>query len=90
MPGWNEVDEEEDEDAIEEGERISALWSTFALSRLLAVALDPPDAICGVFDVPGVQIDTPWPLIMKEYEDGPMPENLQSTATVRNFVTNND
>ena len=77
-------------DAIEEGERISALWSTFALSRLLAVALDPPDAICGVFDVPGVQIDTPWPLTMKEYEDGVMPENLQSTATVRNFVTNND
>ncbi|KAI5827875.1 hypothetical protein K523DRAFT_308419 [Schizophyllum commune Tattone D] len=77
-------------DAIEEGERISALWSTFALSRLLAVALDPPDAICGVFDVPGVQIDTPWPLTMKEYEDGAMPENLQSTATVRNFVTNND
>ncbi|KAL1658403.1 hypothetical protein GGF50DRAFT_108607 [Schizophyllum commune] len=76
-------------DAIEQGERISALWSTYALSRLLAVALDPPDAICGVFDVPGAQIDTPWPLTMKEYEDG-MLETLQSTATVCNFVTNND
>ncbi|KAL1658225.1 hypothetical protein GGF50DRAFT_67677 [Schizophyllum commune] len=77
-------------DAVEEGERINALWSTFALSRLLAVALDPSDAICGAFDVSGAQIDTPWPLTMKEYEDGAMPETLQSTATVRNFVTNND
>ncbi|KAL1749776.1 hypothetical protein FB107DRAFT_280328 [Schizophyllum commune] len=69
-------------DAIEDGERISALWSTFAL--------EPPDALCSVFDVPGVQIDTPWPLTMKEYEDRAMPENLQSTVTVQNFVTNND
>ncbi|KAL1745531.1 hypothetical protein HDZ31DRAFT_36200 [Schizophyllum fasciatum] len=77
-------------DAVEEGERISALWATFALSRLLAVALDPPEAICGVFDVPGVQIDTPWPLTMQEYEDGALPDGLQSTGTVRNFVNNND
>ncbi|TRM56864.1 hypothetical protein BD626DRAFT_540943 [Schizophyllum amplum] len=77
-------------DAVEEGERISALWASFTLSRLLAVALDPPDAICGVFDVPGVQIDTPWPLTMDGYEDGGLPDALQSTATVRNFVNNND
>ncbi|KAE9400650.1 hypothetical protein BT96DRAFT_956796 [Gymnopus androsaceus JB14] len=44
-------------DVIEEGEMIK--W---------ILGLDPPGSVCGVFDAPGCQIDTPWPLDMESYK----------------------
>lgn len=56
------------QDPIEEGERINAFWAVFTLYRDVAVAVDPPRSVCGVFDAPGCQIDTPWPLDMDMYK----------------------
>jgi hypothetical protein len=56
------------QDAIEEGERINAFWAVFTLYRNLAVAVDPLGSVCGVFDAPGCQVNTPWPLDMEIYK----------------------
>ncbi|KIY46399.1 hypothetical protein FISHEDRAFT_47339 [Fistulina hepatica ATCC 64428] len=76
------------EDAIDEGERISGMWSVFMLNRLIAVAMDPPSGVCGIFDAPGMQIDTPWPLDVEAYRNGGLHPEAVSTGTVRNFVNN--
>lgn len=55
-------------DVIEEGEMINGFWAVFTLYRNIAVAVDPPGSVCGVFDAPGCQIDTPWPLDMESYK----------------------
>ncbi|KAJ4485304.1 hypothetical protein J3R30DRAFT_3438670 [Lentinula aciculospora] len=68
------------QDAIEEGERINAFWAVFTLYRNLAVAVDPPRSVCGVFDAPGCQIDTPWPLDMETYKKDILPHRGSSTV----------
>ncbi|KAJ3982270.1 hypothetical protein F5890DRAFT_1530564 [Lentinula detonsa] len=68
------------QDAIEEGERINAFWAVFTLYRDLAVAVDPPRSVCGVFDAPGCQIDTPWPLDMDVYKQNILPPRGSSTV----------
>jgi len=58
---------QEPRDQIEEGERINAFWAVFFMDRCLAVLFGPPLVISDM-DVPGMQIDTPWPLEMETYE----------------------
>lgn len=53
---------------VEEGERINGFWAVFTLYRNISVAVDPSGSVCGVFDAPGCQIDTPWPLDMESYK----------------------
>ncbi|THV06926.1 hypothetical protein K435DRAFT_825738 [Dendrothele bispora CBS 962.96] len=54
-------------DQIEEGERINAFWTTFALCNTWTVAIGSPLSSV-VFESHGSRIDTPWPLDMHEYE----------------------
>ncbi|THU85862.1 hypothetical protein K435DRAFT_684747 [Dendrothele bispora CBS 962.96] len=54
-------------DQIEEGERINAFWTTFALCNTWKVAIGSPLSSV-VFESHGSRIDTPWPLDMHEYE----------------------
>ncbi|KAJ3807085.1 hypothetical protein F5876DRAFT_48776 [Lentinula aff. lateritia] len=72
------------QDAIEEGERINAFWATFTLYRDIAVTVDPPRSLCGMFDTPGCQIDTPWPLDMDMYKKNILPR--RSSMTIHEFV----
>ncbi|KAJ3916537.1 hypothetical protein F5877DRAFT_46413 [Lentinula edodes] len=72
------------QDPIEEGERINAFWAVFTLYRDVAVAVDPPRSVCGVFDAPGCQIDTPWPLDMDMYKKNILPP--RSSSTVYEFL----
>jgi hypothetical protein len=55
------------EDAVEEGERINAFWTVYAQDRVWAVALGVPVIINDVADSQ-MQVDTPWPLDMVQYE----------------------
>ncbi|KAH7878786.1 uncharacterized protein C8R40DRAFT_1166772 [Lentinula edodes] len=72
------------QDAIEEGERINAFWAVFTLYRDIAVTVDPPRSVCGIFDAPGCQIDTPWPLDMDMYKKNILPP--RSSMTIREFL----
>ncbi|VDC04994.1 unnamed protein product [Peniophora sp. CBMAI 1063] len=71
-------------DAVEEGERINAFWTSFCLDRIYAVVLGVPPLIIDAEDA-DMQVDTPWPLDMTLYEQGHMPLTLQTSGTLRNF-----
>ncbi|KAJ7252370.1 hypothetical protein B0H12DRAFT_1117985 [Mycena haematopus] len=73
-------------DEIEEGERINGFWAVFMLQKNLAVALEPPSRVCGVFEAGGMQIDTPWPLEMSDYKQGLLTSDVRGDSTVRNFL----
>ncbi|KAF8826225.1 hypothetical protein HHX47_DHR6000531 [Lentinula edodes] len=68
------------QDAIEEGERINAFWAVFTLYQDVAVTVDSPRSVCGIFDAPGCQIDTPWPLDMDMYKKS-VNEHQPASAT---------
>ncbi|KAJ3860957.1 hypothetical protein EV359DRAFT_48132, partial [Lentinula novae-zelandiae] len=72
------------QDAIEEGERINAFWAAFTLYQDIAVTVDPPRSVCGIFDTPGCQIDTPWPLDMDMYKKNILPP--RSSMTMHEFL----
>uniref|UniRef100_A0A0W0F4X5 Xylanolytic transcriptional activator regulatory domain-containing protein n=1 Tax=Moniliophthora roreri TaxID=221103 RepID=A0A0W0F4X5_MONRR len=71
-------------DAVEEGERINAFWTVFTLSRNLAVAVELSSEVCGMFDAPGMQVDTPWPLDMESYKEGVLPP--AGASTIWNYL----
>ncbi|KAH7878788.1 uncharacterized protein C8R40DRAFT_675847 [Lentinula edodes] len=72
------------QDAIEEGERINAFWAVFTLYQDVAVTVDSPRSVCGIFDAPGCQIDTPWPLDMDMYKKNILPP--RSSMTIHEFL----
>ncbi|KAJ3872732.1 hypothetical protein F5051DRAFT_479614, partial [Lentinula edodes] len=76
------------QDPIEEGERINGFWTVFTLYRDVAVTVDPPRSVCGIFDAPGCQIDTPWPLDMDMYRKVCFnPTSFPSTSmTIHEFL----
>ncbi|KAL0065433.1 hypothetical protein AAF712_007497 [Marasmius tenuissimus] len=74
----------EPRDTLEEGERINAFWTVFTLYRNLAAAVNSASDVCGVFDAPGMQVDTPWPLDMESYKEGILPPT--GTSTVWNYL----
>ena len=55
-------------DSVEEGERIGAFWMVFSVQRCLTVALGTSSASFGALEDPDIQIDTPWPLEIEEYD----------------------
>ncbi|TFK39826.1 hypothetical protein BDQ12DRAFT_603499 [Crucibulum laeve] len=73
-------------DNLEEGERINGFWAVFLLHKLIAVALEPPANVCGALEAPGIQIDTPWPLDINSYMEGPPSPDVRGHSTVRNFL----
>lgn len=75
-------------DNIEEGERINGFWTVFMLHKYITVALEPPSSVCGALEAPGTQLDTPWPLDMNSYSEGPLPADVRGSSTVRNFLGN--
>ncbi|KAL0579394.1 hypothetical protein V5O48_002619 [Marasmius crinis-equi] len=74
----------ESRDTVEEGERINAFWTVFTLYRNLAAAVNSASDVCGVFDAPGMQVDTPWPLDMESYKEGILPP--LGASTVWNYL----
>ncbi|KAJ6593123.1 hypothetical protein B0H19DRAFT_1365280 [Mycena capillaripes] len=75
-------------DALEEGERINGFWAVFMLQKNLSVTLEPAVGVCvcGVFEVGGLQVDTPWPLEIEDYMKGLLTSDIHGDSTVRNFL----
>lgn len=86
-------------DRIEEGERINAFWTVFALDKEWAVVSGTLSQLDGQ-DAP-VAVDTPWPLDIEEYEDVSsdsadalyayiekpgLPPDTRGSRTVHNFL----
>ncbi|KAK0211937.1 hypothetical protein IW262DRAFT_1518556 [Armillaria fumosa] len=69
------------QDAIEEGERVDACWIVLILDKCWAVALaSEPSPTCPS-DLVGIQIDTPWPLEVEDYEHGGFPRKYLKGAS---------
>ncbi|KAK0470877.1 hypothetical protein IW261DRAFT_1344795 [Armillaria novae-zelandiae] len=74
------------QDAIEEGERIDACWIVFILDKCWAVALaSEPSSMCPS-DIVGIQIDTPWPLEVQDYEHVGFPSSMVCSYTVQKYL----
>ncbi|CAL1714576.1 unnamed protein product [Somion occarium] len=69
-------------DALEEGERIHAWWTTFILDKCWVVALGSPSTITED-DNSSTRIDTPWPLELEAYGQQPRSRN---SHTIRTFI----
>ncbi|KAJ7745646.1 hypothetical protein B0H16DRAFT_1376371 [Mycena metata] len=72
-------------DNIEEGERIRGLWAVIYSQNNLLMTVRTANNL-SILESPGLQIDTPWPLDMTEYELGLLPHDLRGSDTVHNFV----
>ncbi|KAK0224807.1 Zn(2)-Cys(6) binuclear cluster domain-containing protein [Armillaria nabsnona] len=74
------------QDAIEEGERVDACWIILILDKCWAVALaSAPSSTCPS-DLVGIQIDTPWPLEVQDYEHGGFPSSMVCSYTVQKYL----
>ncbi|KAG7453179.1 uncharacterized protein BT62DRAFT_50144 [Guyanagaster necrorhizus] len=74
------------QDPIEEGERVDACWSMIILDKCWAVALaSPTNNICPSDD-PKMQVDTPWPLEIEDYENGGYPAGMRGRRTLDNYL----
>ncbi|KAF8967602.1 hypothetical protein BDZ97DRAFT_1978162 [Flammula alnicola] len=73
-------------DTLQEAERINGFWSVLMLHKFISVALEPPAQVCGVLEAPGMQIDTPWPIDMDNFEEGIIRPDLRGNSTVRAFL----
>ncbi|KAJ6612333.1 hypothetical protein B0H10DRAFT_2052513 [Mycena sp. CBHHK59/15] len=85
VPGLIEVFPNPPRDEVEEGERINAFWAVFCLQTNLIVAVRPANSL-GMLESPGLEIDTPWPLDMADYELGLLPPDFLGSATIQNFL----
>lgn len=57
-------------DPIEQGERINGFWTVVMLCKILNIVfVEAVGSVCGIFESPGLNIDTPWPLDMESYND---------------------
>ncbi|KAK0455252.1 uncharacterized protein EV420DRAFT_1694614 [Desarmillaria tabescens] len=73
-------------DAIEEGERVDACWTVLILDKSWAVALaSVPNSTCPS-DIVGVQLDTPWPLEVQQYEHGGFPSGMVCSYTIQKYL----
>ncbi len=54
-------------DNIEEGEIINGFWAVLTLHNSLSAAVDPAGALSCALEVPGILVDTPWPMDMEGY-----------------------
>ncbi|KAG8902283.1 hypothetical protein FRC01_009625 [Tulasnella sp. 417] len=59
------------EDAVEQGERIHTFWQTFCLEKMILMVISRPAYLLGGPDSdPLLQISTPWPHVISDYEIG--------------------
>ncbi|KAK0493296.1 hypothetical protein EDD18DRAFT_1108087 [Armillaria luteobubalina] len=73
-------------DAIEEGERVDACWTVLILDKSWAVALaSVPNAVCPS-EIVGLQLDTPWPLEVQDYEHGGYPPSMLCGFTIQKYL----
>ncbi|KAK0450849.1 hypothetical protein EV421DRAFT_1775561 [Armillaria borealis] len=73
------------QDAIEEGERVDACWTGLILDKCWAVALaSVPNSKCPS-DIVGIQVDTPWPLEVNDYENGGFPSSMTCSYTIQKY-----
>ncbi|KAJ7658695.1 hypothetical protein DFH06DRAFT_990190, partial [Mycena polygramma] len=72
-------------DVLEEGERINGFWAVFVLQKILSVALDPPERVCGAFEG-RMTIDTPWPLELSEYREGLLTPDVRRYSSVATYL----
>lgn len=56
-------------DPLQEAERINGFWAVLMLHKFITVALEPPANVCGALEAPGMQIDTPWPVDIDNFEE---------------------
>lgn len=68
-------------DSTEEGERINAFWTVLTLNNALAATDGSPSSIS--YSAPGMRIDTPWPLELKDYNEVGVPLPLRSFLRLR-------
>ncbi|KAK0210098.1 Zn(2)-Cys(6) binuclear cluster domain-containing protein [Desarmillaria ectypa] len=74
------------QDAIEEGERVDACWTVLILDKGWAVALaSVPNSVCPS-DIVGIQLDTPRPLEIQDYEHGGFPSGLACSYTIQKYL----
>ncbi|PPQ67854.1 hypothetical protein CVT25_010293 [Psilocybe cyanescens] len=73
-------------DTLQEAERINGFWAVLVLHKFITVALEVPAHVCGALEAPGMQIDTPWPIDIDQFEEGIIPPELQGNSTVRAFL----
>jgi hypothetical protein len=71
---------------LDEGERINAFWAVLTMYKTVSVAFDSPLEVCGMFEAPGLSIDTPWPLDMDAYKEGILPSPSNGN-TVNTYLT---
>ncbi|KAJ7183955.1 hypothetical protein C8R46DRAFT_1309246 [Mycena filopes] len=74
-------------DAIEEGERIRAFWAVATTQSNLNIALNAASGAFCVLEAAGAEIDTPWPLELRDYEQGALAPGYTGQATIRQFLT---
>ncbi|EGN93479.1 hypothetical protein SERLA73DRAFT_172094 [Serpula lacrymans var. lacrymans S7.3] len=73
-------------DTIEEGERINAFWSVLVLDKCWAVTFGVPSNL-STNPLPGIRVDTPWPMDMYAYESGQLVPTVQGNDTIQNFLS---
>lgn len=58
-------------DAVEHGERIQTFWQTFCLDKMISMVVGRPAHLLGGLNAdPQLQISTPWPRLLSDYENG--------------------
>ncbi|THH33365.1 hypothetical protein EUX98_g839 [Antrodiella citrinella] len=68
-------------DAVEEGERIHAFWTTFVLDKCWIVALGSPSILIEDQGNSSTRIDSPWPQNMEHYGQRPISPNPGCTIS---------
>ncbi|KAF7321940.1 Zn(2)-C6 fungal-type domain-containing protein [Mycena kentingensis (nom. inval.)] len=68
-------------DAVEEGERVHAWWAVVVLDYTWTVALEDTTHL----DLNGV-VDTPWPMEVRQYEQGLFDPRKRFNNTVKKFL----
>ncbi|KAJ3815586.1 hypothetical protein F5876DRAFT_30384 [Lentinula aff. lateritia] len=71
--------------ASEEGERINAMWTVFALNCLWSAVEGIPASIAYTTDQG--RVDTPWPLDSGRYSNTTFPRNFESSHTLQKFLS---
>ncbi|KAL4260050.1 Zinc cluster transcription factor 15 [Pleurotus pulmonarius] len=74
-------------DSVEEGEIINGFWAVLTLHNSLSATVDPAGALSCALEVPGISVDTPWPMDMEGYRAGLLTQDLRGSLTIRNFLS---
>lgn len=62
---------------LQEAERINSFWSVLMLHKFITVSLENPANVCGTLEAPGMQIDTPWPVNLDNFDEASKPNSYR-------------